>query len=141
MTTRQLSGTVRVQGTDDEWWPFSDEHVDRTFNVNKLLEEGQNVTIWNDLEVKWGGECRVEVDLAAQRQGDQVTCTGQVRFYEGVTENTNDLEDVENFNFLLLKGDNPLHSVSLYNNELFGGDSANVTFNIDNWFYESPDIL
>jgi hypothetical protein len=99
--TRRLSGLVIVDGTDDEYWPQSDERVHREFPVQMVLEVNQPASAIEIPDVRWGGECRVEVRLTARALAEGVVqIEGNAKFFEGTSEGTQDLADEKNVSFL-----------------------------------------
>lgn len=59
---RLLAGTVFINGTDDESWPFDDEIVSTIRAVNGVFLDINQPAVALDIpDVRWGGECRVEV--------------------------------------------------------------------------------
>lgn len=89
--TRCLAGTVIIDGTDDEYWPQSDETVHRVLNVQMMLDDGQPASAMDIPDVRWGGECRVEVRLTARAvSGNTVQIEGNAKLFEGTSEDTTD---------------------------------------------------
>lgn len=133
----RFRGSIRVRGTDDEMWPQSDEHVDRSKNISFVyLLDGRPVR-FSPYHVRWGGECRVEVDLAARlvRLGE-VEMMVRTKLFEGTSESTNDLEDVETRRFRLnypptknSLGNTVSRVIELRNTEPNGGDTATIELN------------
>jgi hypothetical protein len=57
------------------------------------------------MECRWGGECRVELDLIGQvMDNSDVRVTGTALNNEGTTENTNDLDGRIDFTVLVPRG-------------------------------------
>ena len=133
----RFRGSIRVRGTDDEMWPQSDEHVDRSKNIGFVyLLDGRPVR-FSPYHVRWGGECRVEVDLAVRlvRLGE-VEMMVRTKLFEGTSESTNDLEDVETRRFRLnypptknSLGNTVSRVIELRNTEPNGGDTATIELN------------
>lgn len=138
---RKLAGTVIIDGTDDEWWPQSDEHVHREYDVQMILDEGQPAAAVQITPVRWGGECRVELDLYAQVVGTgRVQMEGQARLYEGTSEDTTDLEDTKVVSFTVPKGGVPAHQgINLTNSGFGGGDHAEIRLSFTNSMVEEPE--
>jgi len=131
---RRLSGLVIVDGTDDEWWPESDEHVHREVPIQMVLGEGQPAAAIAIPDVRWGGECRVELWLTARAQQDGVVqIEGNAKLFEGTSESTADLEDEQTVAFTVPRGGIPAHHrVQLRNTETFGGDHAEIGISFTN---------
>jgi hypothetical protein len=135
---RLLQGTVRVEGTDHEDFGANEHPHDKIRDVQIMLETGQpeqNLTV---APVKWGGECRVEMELNARALTDgSVKVTGEARFFEGASEETGELEDTAVIDFTVPRttANTPPrhHHVSLRNGVLIGAeDSADVFFTLSN---------
>ena len=135
---RRLAGTVVIDGTDDEWWPQSDKLTHREYNVQTILDEGQPAAAIQIIPVRWGGECRVELDMNARVVGSgQVQVEGQARLYEGASEDTTDLEDTKTVSFTVPKGGVPAHQgINLSNSGFGGGDHAEIRISLTNSFME-----
>jgi len=135
---RLLQGNVRVEGVDHEDFTANEHPSDKLRDFQIVLEPGQpeqNITV---APVKWGGECRVEVELNA-RLVDQSTAkiTGQARFFEGASEETGEQEDTETIDFVVPRTTSTTpprqHHVSLRNTVAIGAeDSAEVFLTVSN---------
>lgn len=130
-------GGIRVTGKDDETWPQSNEYVDRTKTVRTTLAMGANPIVLNPYHVRWGGECRVEVYLAARLvKPGEVEMRVMAKLFEGTSESTNDLEDQKVRTFRLSypytkgqQGPNVSRVIELRNTETGGGDTATINVN------------
>jgi hypothetical protein len=144
LVTRVVDGYVRVDGKDAEDIG-SDEFIHENRPFERVLLENQDTLIPEVHDFRWGGECRVEVDLHAMLQPKTpppveeqiIHVWGQCRFYEGASEDTNEREDLRDFAFDVPKtrpGSPPIRfEVPLKNHALIGADDwANVTFQIKN---------
>lgn len=135
---RKLSGIVFIDGTDDENWPFDDEHVSRSFPLNATLDIDQPAVALDIPDVRWGGECRVEVRVTARAVGrGEIQIEGNAKLFEGTSENTSDLEDEKVVTFLVPRttGKNPNaanHNIQLRNAGVGGGDHAEIGFSFTN---------
>jgi hypothetical protein len=137
--TRRLSGMVIIDGTDDEFWPFGDEKVHRETNVQMILDVGQPAAVIEVPDVRWGGECRVQVQLTARALEDNVVqIQGNAKLFEGTAEDTRDLADEKVVTFTVPTGGIPAHHrVQLRNNEdLFGGDHSEIGLSLTNSIVE-----
>lgn len=131
---QRIAGTVVVDGTDDEYWPENDEHIHKQFSVQIVLDENQPLQPIELPDVRWGGECRVELKLTGRllSHGGAVI-EGVVKLYEGITEESDDLDDEKTVAFLVPNGGAPtFHRVQLRNSEAFGGDHAEIGFSFTN---------
>jgi hypothetical protein len=139
---RQLTGNVRITGTDDENWPETDERIDVTTPVSLTLDSDQPAVNLDIPHVRWGGECRVEVQVSARTVGDgAIQVEGEARLYEGNSENTTDLEDRKSLVFSVPRNTRSntraaRHFVQLVNAGAGGGDHAEITFNFFNTIVE-----
>lgn len=142
---RLVNGRVEITGVDDEW-PGSDEvsgmrWEEFTFGVLDWTGSAEDRVGPLSVELRWGGECRVEVDLwaAVITDGGTVELTGEARLYEGDSEDTRDLEQALPILLTVLKG-RPAHlDVRLESQGIGGGDNATVSLNFTNSAYENPD--
>ncbi len=135
---RRLAGTVIINGTDDEYWPQSDEKVHRVYNVEMVLDTGQPASAIEIPDVRWGGECRVELRLTA-RSVDRgtVQIEGNAKLFEGTSESTTDLEDEKVVSFTVPRGGRPAHhGIQLRNTEIGGGDHAEISLSFTNSIVE-----
>jgi hypothetical protein len=122
---RVLTGAVVLNGVDDEYWPWSDETVQRTFNIRSILDEGQPVDPLSIEPTGWGGEVRAELDLTPSvDDSGRISLQGEARLYEGDTENTQDLEDSRTVNIVIPPGAFARRTIGLYSRGLGGGDRA-----------------
>lgn len=138
---RRVAGTVIVDGTDDEYWPFSDERVHREFTVDTVLDEGQPAQGIAIPDVRWGGECRVEIQMTARAEvSGRVQVEVDARLFEGTTEGTNDQEDQQVVTLTVLKGGRPAHErINLRNTETMGGDHATISLSFTNSLVEDDE--
>ncbi len=136
--TRRLAGTVIIDGTDDEFWPQSDEKVHRVFNVQMMLDDGQPASAMDVPDVRWGGECRVEVRLTARVvSGNTVQIEGNAKLFEGTSEDTTDQEDEQVVSFTVPKGGVAAHhGIQLRNTGTGGGDHAEISLSFTNSLVE-----
>lgn len=135
---RRLSGVVVVDGTDDEFWPESDEHIHKEIPVQMVLDVNQPVAAIEIPDVRWGGECRVEVRLEARALADGlVQIEGTTKLFEGTSDSSQDLEDEKSVAFVVPKGGVAYYEkVQLRNTETFGGDHAEIGISLTNTLVE-----
>ena len=124
----RVTGEVTVNGTDDEIG--RDEHVHRKYNLEDYFTVDDTDLQFEVPDVRWGGECRVEVQLTPKVVGHgEVKITANAKLFEGTSEYSNDLEDEEEITFNVGWRDIPVErKIRLLNTERFGGDSAEITF-------------
>ena len=121
--TAKVTGTITIDGTDDEtgkiywddcWktvdtWVFGevcvggfvkkgDEHISKSKSISTktIIEQTKYITDQTPVAVfKWGEEVRVEVYLSSRKiQNGYVEMAATALLFEGTSENSNDLEDI-----------------------------------------------
>ena len=137
--TRVLSGVVFINGTDDESWPFDDETVSTTRDIQGVFLDVNQPAVRLDIEpVRWGGECRVEIQVDARVvDGEQIQIEGDVKLFEGTDVNSQDLEEEKRVIFLVPKTTRSQpqparHDVQLVSRGIGGGDHAEISFSLTN---------
>jgi hypothetical protein len=139
---RHLAGIVHIRGTDDENWPWSDEHVERSHSVSTVLDFNQPEVSLDIPDVRWGGECRVEMRLKARVVDDgRIQIESNCKLFEGDSEDTQDLEHEKGDSFLVGRNTrtNPgatKFDVQLSNRGLGGGDHAEIGMSFTNTLLE-----
>jgi hypothetical protein len=135
---RRLAGTVRVDGTDDENWPETDEYVHKTFTINMVLDTDQPATALDIPDVKWGGECRVETRVTARIvKNGVIQVEGTAKLFEGASESSDDLEEEQTITFTVPRGGVPVHHlVQLRSTGVGGGDHSEIGFSLTNSIVE-----
>lgn len=129
-TPLQLTGNITINGTDDEWG--DDEYGELEHDIDQFINSNSIIVKLEIPPLRWGGECRVEVDInALPIKAGEVKITGNAKLFEGVTDDTNDLEDERPFAFSLKVTDKKPTpgKISLENTETGGGDTATIRFN------------
>jgi hypothetical protein len=67
----------------------------------------------------------------------EIQVEGNAKFFEGVTENTGDLEDQKTVSFTVPRGGLAAHhNIQLRNTEVFGGDHAEIGLSFTNSLVE-----
>ena len=142
---RILTGQIVVQGTDHEDFG-SDEHpTDNVRTVGPTIMRSEDGFV--DLgmpTVRWGGECRVEIDWEAKldaNQNDAIIVHAITRFFEGASEDTGEMEDQQEHTFPVPKTTSTSppteFSVSLRNSTVVGAeDHAEIFFRLENRILE-----
>ena len=136
---RLLTGIARVDGKDHEDIG-SDDWIHAAHSIDKVLPKDEG--IWRPLNIphfRWGGECRVEIDVSALAQNDNsVRVAGWSYFYEGASEDTGEEEDRTEIDFVVTRftaavPDPYVISYELRNATFIGAeDFATVTFQLKN---------
>lgn len=130
---RRVQIQLRIQTTDDESWPWDDEHADTSYFREVLVQP------WHSHEdvyisQQMGGEIRIEVRLYIDLNMDRsINVNLNAKMFEGSSEDTNDLDSEENFTgFRIGKDQTRSGSIRLYNGGAGGGDVSNISFTITN---------
>ena len=144
MAPRVLSGDITVHGTDHEDFGPNEHPTGNLIQVTpRVMNPGDG---WVDLgmpTVRWGGECRVEVDWEAMFDGNNevITVHAICRFFEGASEDTDEMEDQQEREFPVAKTrslDPPTRfHIPLRNSTVVGAeDHAEVFFGLENRVFE-----
>jgi hypothetical protein len=139
LMTRVLAGTIFINGTEDESWSLDNETVSTSRTVQgTYLDLSQPAVRIGVDPVSWGGECRVEIDIDARVvDGDQIQIEGNVKLFEGASEDSQDLEEEKRVEFLVPKTTKSRpepahHNVQLTSRGIGGGDHAEISFSFTN---------
>lgn len=119
---------LTINGVDDEWFG-RDEVLRKTYrDMDFQLRKNDREEDAHIRPVRWGGECRVEVEATARlmnKRGD-VKVTGVVKLYEGTSTNSRDLDGVRDFSFTVpADRETQLKTIHVHNDDE-GGDWADV---------------
>ena len=135
---RQVKADIFIRGVDDEPWPQKDLRIHREFDMEWILDTDSPAFVYEVPDVRWGGECRLEVDIVGKLlTRGRVEIEVEARFYEGTSEDTDDLEDEKTITFTLPTNGSPVHRhIHLRNTEIGGGDSADVRLGFTNTLVE-----
>jgi hypothetical protein len=103
-----------------------------------MLDDGQPASAMDVPDVRWGGECRVEVRLTARVvSGNTVQIEGNAKLFEGTSEDTTDQEDEQVVSFTVPKGGVAAHhGIQLRNTGTGGGDHAEISLSFTNSLVE-----
>lgn len=136
--SRQVKAKIFIKGVDDEMWPSSDVHIHREFHREWILDTNTPAFVSEIPDVRWGGECRLEVDIIGKLlTRGRVEIEVEARFYEGTSEDTDDLADEKSITFAVPPNGSPVHRhIHLRNTEIGGGDSADVRLSFTNTLVE-----
>jgi hypothetical protein len=131
---RRIAGTIIVEGTDDEFWPWNDQHIRESHSLGIILNTNQPISTNEIPDVRWGGECRVEVRIIARLfQENSVQIEVRARFFEGMSEDTTELADEQTLPFTVPPDARPVHqTIQLRNTEAGGGDHAEIYLSFTN---------
>lgn len=101
VSTRKVTAVVSFTGQDYE--NFGSNEYAPPLNTSKtvVLSDHLPQNIVNFVS-RWGGECRAEFNMVAQRMDNgEVRMVGDFLLYEGTSENTDDLDGVRHFEFIV----------------------------------------
>jgi hypothetical protein len=131
---RRLTVSASIEGVDDE--TFGSNEYGRVSQVRETIladSVPQNVL---SLECRWGGECRVELNLVAQvLDNKDVRITGTAKLFEGTSESTKDLDGQRDFVVLVPRGKTAFHNETVKNDDE-GGDYADYKLTFTNTIVE-----
>ena len=129
----RVVGRIMVDGIDDEW-PGKDQRIHSEFGAERVLDSRTPSLNIDVPHVRWGGECRVEVDITGELvDHGHVKIEAIARLYEGMTEASMDLEEEKDIEFVVRLEGSPVHRrIHLKNREIGGGDRATVTLSFTN---------
>ena len=135
---RRIAGTIIVDGTDDEPWPWSDQHIRVSHGLGIILDKNQPASTNEIPHVRWGGECRVEVRLTARLHGENsAQIAVHAKFFEGMSVDTTELADEDTITFTVPPDAQPVHqTIQLENREPNGGDHAEIYLSFTNTLAE-----
>lgn len=130
---RRVTVAATINGVDDEF--FSNEFGHAEFTRETILGDAQPQNVMR-MQCRWGGECRVELDLTGQMldNGD-VRIAGAALLFEGITEGTSDLDGRNDFTFLVPRGKTVSNSQRVDNTDE-GGDFATIDMTVNNAIVE-----
>ena len=133
---RRVFAKIIITGIDDEW--RKDVPVYREYKRERTFDSSNPIATFDVPHVKWGGECRVEVDMTGHLVNDgHVEMVVEARFYEGTFEETEELADDKTIHFRVPRGGRPvIRTISLHNRERWGGDWAKVELGLTNCLAE-----
>ena len=130
-------GSIHIYGVDDE--TFSDDIINERRDVDIYVGTQEEYSYVPLETFKWGGECRVEVEIGARRVRGRVELytaeiemSAKVRLYEGTYEETDDLAAAKEIFFTIKSkgGGKTTEKITVRNNGWGGGDHATVTLNL-----------
>jgi hypothetical protein len=131
---RRLTASAKIFGVDDETFG-SDEYGRAEYTREIVLADSQPQNVLH-MECRWGGECRVELDLTGQMMDNgDVRISGNALLYEGTSESTGDLDGQTDFTALVPRGKTVSSSQTVKNTDE-GGDYANITITFNNALVE-----
>lgn len=131
---RRVTVSGFISGVDDETFG-RDETGKKEFTQETILGDSQPQSVLQT-ELRWGGECRVELQLTGTLLDDSgVRVTGEAKLFEGVSESTGDLDGTTSFNVLIPRG-RTTTTQQRVNNTDEGGDYADISLTFSNALVE-----
>jgi hypothetical protein len=130
---RKVTVTASFEGQDYE--TFGSNEYPPPFNTTRM------VILTNDMpqgllnfQSRWGGECRAEFNTLVQRltSGD-VRVYGELKLFEGTSEDTDDLDGVTGIDFICPKSSTLPWEVYVRNNDENDDDWARVRMTVSNY--------
>jgi hypothetical protein len=128
--TRKITAGAVIRAVDDETFGNNDETTAELARTQLL--SSVNPIILLEMEVKVGGELRVELrlDASLSANGDAII-EGDTKLFEGTSEESNDLDGEKQFTVLVPAGAAERKEFTI-RNEDEGGDFAEVKLNFTN---------
>lgn len=128
--TRRVIVSATIDGFDEETLSAPElGHGEASNEV--VLSDFQPQTVLKT-ELRWGGECRVELRLTGQQLDDGgVRIEGNAKLFEGSSEDTDDLDGEIDFNFIVPAGRTVTNDQTV-TNEDEGGDYADIKLKVAN---------
>lgn len=129
---RRITVSADMYVEDSETFGSNETVRRQKTNAAILSAQGIAQTVM-DFEVRMGGEIRVEFHVTASLidTNGNAMIDGEVKLYEGASENTDDLDGVRQFQLYIPMGATINHFVRV-NNDDEGGDYATIAMNISN---------
>ena len=138
MADRRVTVSASLEGQDYE--RFGSNEYPPPFNTTRtvILTDDIPQGLLN-FQIRWGGECRAEFNTLIQRLGNgkDVRVYGDLKLFEGTSENTNDLDGVTVIDFVCPKSNTISHEASVRNNDENDDDWAKVKMTVSNF----PDVV
>jgi hypothetical protein len=131
---RRVTVSATIDGVDDETFG-SNQFGHAEFTRETILGDAQPQNVMR-MQCRWGGECRVELDLTGQMlDSGEVRISGVALLFEGTSEDTNDLDGRTEFTFLVPRGRSVSNSQRVDNTDE-GGDFATINMTVNNSLLE-----
>jgi hypothetical protein len=134
-TSRRVTVSASFEGQDYEYWGSNEYPPPFSTTQTVILTNNipQNVLYFQQ---RWGGECRAEFSLLAQRMdNDEVICRGELKLFEGTSEDTNDLDGIRSFEFPCPKKTTVPYEIFVRNNDENDDDWAKVKILVQNYIF------
>jgi hypothetical protein len=130
-TIRNVTTFATIRAEDAEF--FGPNEIGSAHTEKKMtILRDNNLHDLASLELRFGGEIRIEVYVRGARSDDDaVSVTAETFLYEGTSEDTNDLDGRMSMKFEVPKDQKKVLSGTLRNHDE-GGDYAVITIEVDN---------
>ncbi len=130
----KVTVAATIDGLDHEIFG-ANEQTHAEFTRESILNSSQPQNLM-DMQLMWGGECRVEFRLTGQMQDDSsIRCTGEALLFEGTSETTGDLDGRRDFTFIVPKG-KTVSNQQRVNNDDEGDDFADIRMTVTSTILE-----
>jgi hypothetical protein len=133
-TDRKVTVSASFEGQDYE--TFGSNEYPPPFNTTRtvILTDDMPQGLLN-FQIRWGGECRAEFNTLIQRLGNgkDVRIYGDLKLFEGTSEDTNDLDGVTVIDFVCPKSTTLPYEAFVRNNDENDDDWAKVKMTVSNF--------
>lgn len=124
---------------DDENWPDNHEYANKSVPGTFLLDDANPQRHILDIG-RCGGEVRVEAGFNFSRTTNgAVSIVGNLKLYEGTSENSSDLDGTESINDVV-EANRSITLTKRVNNTAEGGDWADITLTVNNSVLNATDV-
>jgi hypothetical protein len=133
-TDRKVTVSASFEGQDYE--TFGSNEYPPPFNTIRtvILTDDMPQGLMN-FQIRWGGECRAEFNTLIQRLGNgkDVRIYGDLKLFEGTSEDTDDLDGVTVIDFVCPKSTTLPYEAFVRNNDENDDDWAKVKMTVSNF--------
>lgn len=133
-TDRKVTVSASFEGQDYE--NFGSNEYPPPFNTTRtvILTDDMPQGLLN-FQIRWGGECRAEFNTLVQRLGNgkDVRIYGDLKLFEGTSEDTDDLDGVTLIDFVCPKSITLPYEAFVRNNDENDDDWAKVKLTVSNF--------
>ena len=131
---RRLVAKALIEGIDQDL--FWEEFGQASFWQITIFSQPEPQKIL-EMECRWGGECRVELQLTGRLQPDEsVQISGEAKLFEGSSEDTTDLDGQIQFTEIVAPDETISSHRTVRNTEEGRADRAHITLKLSNVAHE-----
>jgi hypothetical protein len=132
-TDRRVVVTASFEGQDYE--TFGSNEYPPPFNTTRsVILTSDNPQGLLSFQIRWGGECRAEFNTLVQRSSDNaVRIYGDLKLFEGTSENTNDLDGTTVIDFICPRSSTVPYEAFVRNTDENDDDWAKVKMTVTNF--------